>query len=92
MIGVLPRDVAQAVMVPTTLALRSWVGHIGEELPRAEPVVCMSFRADWPLSTSGNLPGMHVPGIPSGTTILPTCSPQYSPFLRLERVIRLRRG
>ena len=33
-----PREVAQAVMVPTTLALRSWVGDVGKELPRVEPV------------------------------------------------------
>ena len=40
-IGVLPREIAQAVIVPTTLALRSWVGDVGKELPRVEPVnVC----------------------------------------------------
>ena len=41
MIGVLPREVAQAVMVPTTLALGSWIGDVGKELPRVELVnVC----------------------------------------------------
>ena len=45
-IGVLPREVTQAVMVPTAHALRSWVGDVGKELPRTEPVVCVSFRVD----------------------------------------------
>ena len=44
-IRVLPREVAQAVMVPTTLVLRSLVRDIGKELPRVEPVVCMLFGA-----------------------------------------------
>ena len=39
---VLPREVAQAAMVPTTL-VSNWVGDVGKEIPRAEPVVCMSF-------------------------------------------------
>ena len=43
-IRVLPREVAQAVMVLTTLVLLSWVGDVGKELPRAEPVVCKSFK------------------------------------------------
>ena len=45
-ISVLPREVAQAVMVPTTLVLRSWVGDVGKELPGVEPVVSLSFRVD----------------------------------------------
>ena len=56
-IRVLPREVAQAVMVPTTL-VSSWVGYVGKELPRAEPVVCMLFGASKPKSTAGNLPSM----------------------------------
>ena len=43
---VLPREIAQAVMVPTTLVSRSLVRDVGKELPRVEPVVCMSFRVD----------------------------------------------
>ena len=62
---VLPREVAQAVMIPTTL-VSSWVGDVGKELPRTEPVTCMSFQGGRSLSTSGNLPSMHVPGIPQG--------------------------
>ena len=45
---VLPREVAQAVMVPTTLFSRSWVGDVGKELPRYKPVVFVSLRADGP--------------------------------------------
>ena len=45
-IRVLPREVAQAVMVPTTLVLQSLVRDVGKELPRVEPVVFMSFRVD----------------------------------------------
>ena len=74
-IRVLPRDVAQAVMVPTTLVLRSLVRDVGKELPRVEPVVCMSFRANQPSAyISRNLPSMRVPGIASVTTIVRTCS------------------
>ena len=40
---VLPREVAQAVMVPTTLVSRRLVRDVGKELPRNEPVVFMSF-------------------------------------------------
>ena len=42
----LPREVAQAVMVPTTLVLRSLIRNVGKELPRVEPVACISFRVD----------------------------------------------
>ena len=67
-------------MVPTTLVSRSLVRDVGKELPRDESVVFMSFKGGPTLSTSGNLPSMHVPGIPPGTTFVPTCSPQYSPL------------
>ena len=43
---VLPREVTQAVMVPTTLVSRSLVRDIGKKLPRDGPVVCMPFRED----------------------------------------------
>ena len=43
-IRVLPREVAQAVMVPTTLVLRSLVRDVGKELPRDGPVLSMSFN------------------------------------------------
>ena len=67
-------------MVPMTLVLRSLVRDVGKELPRDGPVLSMFFKGGLTLSTSGNLPSMHVPGVPSGTTIVPTCSPQYSPL------------
>ena len=42
---ILPREVAQALMIPTTLVLRSLVRDVGKELPLVKPVVCsMSFR------------------------------------------------
>ena len=43
---VLPREVAQAVMIPMTLVSRSLVRDVGKELPRDEPVVFDSFRVD----------------------------------------------
>ena len=43
---VLPREVAQAVMVPTILVSGSLVRDVGKELPRDEPVICMPVRAD----------------------------------------------
>ena len=48
MIRLLPREVAQAVMVPTTL-VSSWFGDVGKELLGLNPfyVVC-PFRADGP--------------------------------------------
>ena len=45
-IRVLPREGAQAVMVPTTSVSRSLVRDVDKELPRVEPVVCLSFRVD----------------------------------------------
>ena len=45
---VLPREVAQVEMIPTTLVSRSWVGDVGKELPRDKPIVFVSFRADGP--------------------------------------------
>ena len=45
-IAVLPREVAQTVMVPTTLVSRSLVRDVGKELSRVEPVVCTSFGVD----------------------------------------------
>ena len=84
-IRVLLHEVAQAVMVPTTFVLRSLVRDVGKELPRDGPVLSMSFKGGLTLSTSGNLPSMHVPGIPSGTIIVPTCSPQKSRKYRGSR-------
>ena len=81
MIRALPREVAQAVMVPTTFVLRSSVRDVGKELPRDGPVLSMSCKDGLTLSISRNLPSTHVPGIPSGTTtIVPTCSSQSSPL------------
>ena len=45
---VLPREVARAVMVPTTLVLRSLVRDVGKELPRDGPVVFVPFRVGEP--------------------------------------------
>ena len=42
-IRVLPRKVAQAVMVPTTLVSRSLVGEVDKELPRDGPVEFVSL-------------------------------------------------
>ena len=47
-IRVLPREVAQAVKVPTTVVSRSLVRDVGKELPRDEPVVFMLFGASNP--------------------------------------------
>ena len=44
MVRVLPREVAQAVMVPTTFVLRSLVRDVRKELPRDRPVLSMSFN------------------------------------------------
>ena len=43
----LPREVAQAVMVPTT-RFTELGRDVGKELPRDRPVVFVSFRADGP--------------------------------------------
>ena len=67
-------------MVPTTLVSRSGVRDVGKELPRVEPVVFMLFWGEQAPSTTGNLPSMHVSsGDTSATTVVPACSPQYSP-------------
>ena len=65
--------------------------NVGKESPQL--IIC-TFRADGPKAQlTGNLPSMHVrSGNTSGSTIVPACSPQHPPFLRLERVIRLRWG
>ena len=43
---VLPREVAQAVMVPTTLVSHSLVRDVGKELPRDGFVFFVSYRVD----------------------------------------------
>ena len=43
---VLPREVAQAVVVPTTLVSRSLARGVGKELPRDGPILFVSFRVD----------------------------------------------
>ena len=78
---VLPREVAQAAMVPTTLVSRSLVRDVGKELPRDNPVILCSLgqaipKHDWKPSQHA-----HVPGIPSGTTIIPTRSQHMSSFV-----------
>ena len=56
---VLPREVAQAVIVPTTF-VSSWVGDKGKKLHRDEPVIFVLFGASKLKRTTGNLPSMHV--------------------------------
>ena len=47
-IRILPREVAQALKIMTTL-VSSWAGDVGKELPRAETVVySMLFGASKP--------------------------------------------
>ena len=60
LIRVSPREVAQVVMIPTTLDSTELGRDVGKELPRAEPFVCMLFGASKPKSTAGNLPSMHM--------------------------------
>ena len=68
-------------MVPTTLVSRSLVRYVGKELPRVGPVFTCAVQGRQALSTTGNLPSMHVrSGDASGTTIVLTCSPQYPPL------------
>ena len=43
---VLPREVAQAVMIQTTIVSRSLVTEVGKELPRAGPVVFVLFKGE----------------------------------------------
>ena len=45
---ILPREVAQAVTVPTTLVSRNLVMDVGKELSRVGPVVFVSFRVGGP--------------------------------------------
>ena len=71
--GVLPREVAQAAMVPTALVSRSLAEGCRQRS-------CLGFfyalQCWQTLSTTGNLPSMHVgSGETSGTTIVPTWSP-----------------
>ena len=47
-IRVLPREIALAVMIPTTLVSRSLVKRVGKELSCVELVVCMLFGASKP--------------------------------------------
>ena len=77
---VLPREVAQAVMVPTTLVSRSRVRDVGKELPRVEPGLSMLFGASKPEAQLETFPACIRSRDTSGTTIVPTCSPQYSPL------------
>ena len=56
---VLPREIAQAVMAPTAI-VSSWVGNVGKELRRDEPVIFVLFGASKPKRTTGNLRSMHV--------------------------------
>ena len=57
---VLPREVVQAVKVPTTLDSTEWVGNVGKELPRNKSVVCVLLRASFPMCTTGSLPSMSM--------------------------------
>ena len=77
---VLPREVAQAVMVPTTLVSRSGVRGVSKELPRIEPDLSMLFGASKPKARLETFSACIRSGDTSGKTIIPTCSPQYSPL------------
>ena len=77
---VLPRKVAQTVMVPTILVSRSLVRDVGKELPRDGPVEFAPLLGRRFLSPTGKLPSMHVRSEDtSGTAIVLTCSPQSPP-------------
>ena len=82
MIGVLPGEVTQAVMVPTTL-VSSWVRDVGKEMPRAEPVVCMLVWASKPKTRLETFPICICSGDTIGTIIVvpTTCSPHNGKFL-----------
>ena len=45
---VLPREIAETVMAPTTLASRNLVRDVGKELPRVGPIVFLPFRVGGP--------------------------------------------
>ena len=63
---VLAREVAQAVMVPTTLVSRSGVRDVGKELPRVEFSLSMLFGASKPKTRLETFQHAYVPGIPQG--------------------------
>ena len=90
-IRALPREVAQAVVVPTTLVLRSLVRDVGKELPRVELVICMFFGASKSKARQETFPAC-IPGMPQGTTIVPACSPQYSPLFASRACDTVERG
>ena len=92
---VLPREVAQAVMGSNdTRFYAVGSGDVGKELPRNKSVVYVSFVGGHAQSTTGNVSRMHVcSGNTLGSTIVVRGALHSTPlFLRLERVIRLRRG
>ena len=91
---VLPREVAQAVKVPTTLDATEWGRDVGKDLPRVETRCICVLRGELSLCTAGNLPSMLMfRRYLSGTTIVVRGALHSTPpFLRLERVIRSRRG
>ena len=56
---VLPREVAHAVMVPTTLVSRSGVRDVGKELALGWTHCICAFQDRRSLNTTGNFPSMH---------------------------------
>ena len=77
---VLPREVAQAVMVPTTLVSRIGVRDIGKDLPRIEHSLYILFGASKPKAQLETFPACIRSGDTSGTTIVPACSPHVLYF------------
>ena len=79
---VLPREVAQAVKVSTTLDSTEWGRECRQGAASGWTRCFCALRGERSQSTTGNLPSMHMfRRYLSGTTIIVlTCSPQYSPL------------
>ena len=90
---VLPREVAQAVKVPTTLDSTEWGLECRQGASSGWTRECVSFVGGPAQSTAGNISRMHMSGDTLGSTIVVRGALHSTPsFLRFERGIRLRRG
>ena len=72
---VLPREVAQAVMVRRHSFNGVLVRDVGKELPRVEPGLSMLFGSSKPKARLETFPACICSGDTLGTTIVPRCSP-----------------
>ena len=77
----LPREVAQAVMVPTTL-VSSWIGDVGKEPPRDESVIFVLLgraipKHDWKPSQHAYVPGIPFRDNHCSTDVLSTVLPLF---------------